>query len=284
MLHDKAESVLAFSRWMENERKSRLTVRQYCFFANLFMDFHKKKLEEVTSDDVENFKEYLVKERKYSKSSQYLCTKALRLLYKSFRITPPYNLTAPKRPRSVPKYLTEKETARLIRVASKNSKNHAIVSVLAYTGIRVGELCRLNLQDVDLDEKIMWIRHGKGDKDRIVILSDECAGTLTLYLKSRNRLNIDNDSIFISRKMSRYDPTSIQRLVKKLSVEAGISKTVTPHILRHTFATSIMRNGANLKFIQEILGHSTLATTQIYVHIDDSEMKSMYEKHKPTYR
>jgi|YelNatPaOPRAMG01_1025707.scaffolds.fasta_scaffold03449_14 integrase/recombinase XerD len=284
MLQDKEKSVIAFSRWMENERKSHLTVRQYCFFANLFMEFHKKNLVDVTPNDVENFKEYMVKERKYSKSSQYLCTKALRLLYKSFRIAPPYNLTAPKRPRSVPKYLTEKETARLIRASSKSPKNLAIVSVLAYTGIRVGELCRLNLQDVDLDEKVMWIRHGKGDKDRIVILSDECAVALASYFKSRNRLNIDNDSLFISRKMSRYDPTSIQRLVKKLSVEAGISKTVTPHILRHTFATSIMRNGANLKFIQEILGHSTLATTQIYVHIDDGEMKSMYEKHKPTYR
>ncbi|EQD27833.1 site-specific integrase/recombinase XerD related protein, partial [mine drainage metagenome] len=101
----------------------------------------------------------------------------------------------------------------------------------------------------------MLIKHGKGDKDRIVIISDECATALTTYLKSRNRINVEGDSLFISRKMSRYDPTSIQRLVKKLSAEAGIMKTVTPHILRHTFATSIMRNGANLKFIQEILGH-----------------------------
>ncbi|MCL4451981.1 MAG: tyrosine-type recombinase/integrase [Candidatus Thermoplasmatota archaeon] len=284
MLENKEEAVIAFSRWMENERKSHLTVRQYRFFANLFMEFHGKKLEEVTADDIENFKEYMVKERKYSKSSQYLCTKALRLLYRSFRINPPYNLTAPKRPRSVPKYLSEKETARLINAASKNSKNLAIVSVLAYTGIRVGELCRLNIEDVDLDERIMSIRHGKGDKDRIVIISEECSYALASYFKSRNRLNIDNDSLFISRKMCRYDPTSIQRLVKKLSIEAGISKNVTPHILRHTFATSVMRNGANLKFIQEILGHSTLATTQIYVHIDDGAMKSMYEKHKPTYR
>jgi len=86
MLLDNEDAVISFSRWMENERKSHLTVRQYSFFASLFMGFHKKKLEDVTAEDIEDFKEFLIKERKYSKSSQYLCTKALRLFFKSFRM------------------------------------------------------------------------------------------------------------------------------------------------------------------------------------------------------
>ncbi|MFG1460080.1 MAG: site-specific tyrosine recombinase/integron integrase [Thermoplasmataceae archaeon] len=278
------KTLISFKRWMSNERKSQLTVRQYSFFASLFIDFIKKEINEINEEDIERFKQFLVVEKKYSKSSQYLCIKALRLLYKSYHIQPPYNLTSPKRPRSVPKYLTEHETSRLLSFASRNPKTLAIISTLAYTGLRVSELCSLNIEDVDLEEKVMRVRHGKGDKDRIVIMSDECADSIEKYMKSRVLVRTDSEALFLSRKTSRYDPTSIQRLVKKIAKESGVIKNVTPHVLRHTFATSIMRNGANLRFIQEILGHSSISTTQIYVHLDDGAMRQMYQKHKPVYR
>ncbi len=278
------KTLISFKRWMSNERKSQLTVRQYSFFASLFIDFIKKEINEINEEDIERFKQFLVVEKKYSKSSQYLCIKALRLLYKSCHIQPPYNLTSPKRPRSVPKYLTEHETSRLLSFASRNPKTLAIISTLAYTGLRVSELCSLNIEDVDLEEKVMRVRHGKGDKDRIVIMSDECADSIEKYMKSRVLVRTDSEALFLSRKTSRYDPTSIQRLVKKIAKESGVIKNVTPHVLRHTFATSIMRNGANLRFIQEILGHSSISTTQIYVHLDDGAMRQMYQKHKPVYR
>ncbi len=273
-----------FIRWMENERKSRLTVRQYSFFTSIFLSFVDKELADITEEDIERFKEYLVKERNYSKSSQYLCIKAIRLLYRSMRLQPPFNLVSPTRPKSVPRYLTDKEAARMLEAARRNTKSLAIISVLAYTGIRVSELCSLNIEDIDLDEHIITVKHGKGDKDRIVIMDQECAEAIGKYLASRVLVRAATNALFLSRKTSRFDTSSIQRLVKRLAKEAGILKTVTPHTLRHTFATTLMRNGANLRFIQEILGHSNISTTQIYMHLDDAAMKEMYSRHKPVYR
>ncbi len=275
--------IKAFERWMINQRKSHLTVRQYSFFLDLFLEYIGKPVNEITPDDIELFKGYLVDKRKYSKNSQYLCMKALKLFYRSQRLQIPYNLTSPRRPQSVPKYLTEKEMARLLAETRSNTRNFAIISVLAYTGIRVGELCRLNLEDVDIDEDVVRVRHGKGDKDRIVIMTEECAASVRDYLRIRPVNSLENDALFISRKMSRIDPSTVQRMVKTVAVRAGITKTVTPHVLRHTFATSILRNGASIRFIQELLGHSSVATTQIYTHIDDNAMRELYEKHKPAY-
>lgn len=268
---------------MENERKSRLTVRQYTFFLDLFLKFLNKSGAEATSEDVERFKSYLVQDRSYSKNSQYLCMKAIKLYYKSRRLQVPYNLTSPRRPRSVPKYLTDRETAKLLLQARNNPRTFAIISVLAYTGIRVGELCALNLEDLDIEENVIRVRHGKGDKDRMVIMTADCASSLREYLRIRGRHTVETGALFISRKMCRFDPSTIQRIVKLAAKSAGITKAVTPHILRHTFATSILRNGANIRFIQELLGHSSISTTQIYMHIDDGALKEMYEKHKPAY-
>lgn len=102
-------------------------------------------------------------------------------------------------------------------------------------------------------------------------------------LNWRISVETPHDFLFISNKKSRYDPSTVERMVKRLSQEAGINKRVTPHVLRHTFATSVLRNGGDIRFIQQILGHSSVATTQIYTHLDDNALKDMYFKHRPRY-
>lgn len=272
-----------FRRWMTAERKSKYTVKQYSFFVRIFKEVCDKPLEDVNETDIEDFKEYLAITRAYSKSTQYTCVKAVQLFYRSNGLSPPRNLTTPRRGRKVPVYLTEEETHRLLDKASSNNRNDAIIHVLAYTGIRVSELCALNVVDLDFNEGTMFVRSGKGDKDRIVLMSDSCMTSLGTYLENRPDRKSNAGALFISRIGRRIDPSTVQRMVRLVAQEAGIDKHVTPHVLRHTFATTILRNGGDIRFIQKLLGHSSVATTEVYTHIDDGTLKKMYSKFKPSY-
>lgn len=251
--------------------------------AGDFLNFLEKPLDAIDEDDIDRFKSYLVSEKNYSKASQHLSINAVKLLLKANRIPIPTNLTAPRRQRKMPVYLSTREAASLLKTAGRDTRISAIINTLIYTGLRVGELCSLNTGDIDMDEQILYVKGGKGDKDRIVIVADECIDAVKDYMKLRKRIAAPTDALFVSNKKTRYDTSTIERMVRKAAVEAGISKKVTPHVLRHTFATSLMRNGGDIRFIQELLGHSSVATTQIYTHMDESTLKDMYRKHRPRF-
>lgn len=272
-----------FKRWLNGERKSRYTVTEYSMLARDFLRFTGKAPSEIGYDDIEGYKAYLALEKRYSKGSQYLCIKAVRSLFKCFGIDPPKNLTSPTRSKKVPVYLTEEETRRLLNYSYSNIRDLAIVSILVYTGIRVSELCSLNIADVDLESGTLKVISGKGDKDRITLMSNACISTLKEYMAIRQRARSDSRALFLTYRMNRIDPSAVQRMISSASREAGISKKVTPHVLRHTFATTILRNGGDIRFIQKLLGHSSIATTEIYTHIDENTLRKMYEKFKPTY-
>ncbi|MCL4480271.1 MAG: tyrosine-type recombinase/integrase, partial [Candidatus Thermoplasmatota archaeon] len=256
---------------------------EYTFLANVFMNFLRKPLRECTPQDVEDFKTFLASEKKYSKSSQYLAIKAIKHLFRSLEIQVPKNLVPPRRARKMPTYLTEREMADLLDSSKDDMRANLIISLLANTGIRVGELCKIRLTDVDLEERIVHIKSGKGDKDRIVVIPDTTAKALSDYLKQRILIDTDSPYLILSNRKKGYDPSTIERIVKNIAAKSGIQKHVTPHVLRHTFATAVLRNGGDIRFIQQILGHASLNTTEIYTHIDDSALKEMYEKHRPRY-
>ncbi|BAB59407.1 integrase / recombinase [Thermoplasma volcanium GSS1] len=272
-----------FVSYMVGERKSKYTIKEYKFLVSKFLAFVGKTPAEVTPMDIERYKTFLASKAHYSKASQYLAIKAIKLFYKSLDLRYPVNLTPPRRSMHMPVYLNEEEASRLLSASKKSVKYSAVISVLAYTGIRVGELCNLRIGDVDMQEGIIYVKSGKGDKDRIVVMPNECVSALKEYLNWRISVETPHDFLFISNKKSRYDPSTVERMVKRLSQEAGINKRVTPHVLRHTFATSVLRNGGDIRFIQQILGHSSVATTQIYTHLDDNALKDMYFKHRPRY-
>ena len=272
-----------FQSYLTGERKSRYTVRQYSYMAKGFLSFLNKPLAAVDEDDIDEYKNHLVSVKNYSKASQHLAINAVKLLLKSNRINPPMNLTAPRRSRKMPVYLSQREASALLEHSSVDHRINAIINTLIYTGIRVGELCALDLDDIDLDENIVRIRSGKGDKGRIVVIPDECKASLEKHLEYRRRLRPATKALFVSNKRSRYDTSSIERIVRELSRTAGIKKKVTPHVLRHTFATTVMRNGGDIRFIQELLGHASVATTQIYTHIDENTLKEMYNRHTPRF-
>lgn len=272
-----------YRSYLIGERKSRHTVKQYTHLARNFLVFLDKPVSSVTPDDVEKYKSYLVTTKKYSKSSQHLAVNAIRLLLKSNNIPVPLNLTPPRKSRKMPVYLSQKEASLLLKSSRDDSRKHAIVSTLMYSGVRVSELCSLDLDDVDLDENILLIRSGKGDKGRIVVVPDDCTKAIRSYLRLRSKMAPPTKSLFVSNKKSRYDTSTIERIIREVTQLAGIKKRVTPHVLRHTLATSIMRNGGDIRFIQEILGHASVATTQIYTHIDENTLKEMYEKYRPKF-
>ncbi|PYB67762.1 MULTISPECIES: site-specific tyrosine recombinase/integron integrase [unclassified Thermoplasma] len=280
---ESGEYLAKFVEYMTGERKSRYTIKEYRFLVGQFLEFMRKDPSEVTPMDIERYKNYLAVKLKYSKTSQYLAIKAVKLFYKSLDLKIPVNLTPPKRPMHIPVYLTEDEAKRLIDESKADRRMHAIVSVLAYTGIRVGELCNLRISDVDLQEAVINVRSGKGDKDRIVIMSEECVKALSEYLDERLSMESADDYLFISNKHVKYDTSTIERMIRRLGKQAGIQKNVTPHVLRHTFATSVLRNGGDIRFIQQILGHASVATTQIYTHLNDSALREMYTRHRPRY-
>ncbi len=165
-------------------------------------------------------------------------------------------------------------------------RDRAILETLFSTGLRISELCSLDRDDVDLEKGEFSVR-GKGGKVRVVFLSDDAKYYLKKYLEKRKDVD---PALFIAigknykKAFSKYDnlritPRSVQRLVKKYSIKAGIvGKRVTPHVLRHSFATNLLQNGADLRSVQALLGHSSISTTQIYTHITDSHLKEIHKK------
>ncbi|MEM3738704.1 MAG: tyrosine-type recombinase/integrase, partial [Thermoplasmata archaeon] len=221
-------------------------------------------------------------EKQYAKNSIYIAIKAIQAFLKSKGIKIE-EISAPKRSLQLPKYLNEEETHALIESAKEDLRDYAILRTLAYTGLRVGELCNLEIEDIDFAEGIIHVRSGKGDKDRIVVLEEGTAQALKNYLAVRYRMETKTTKVFISRKNHPISPLSVERLVKKYGKKAGILKKVTPHVLRHTLATTLLNHGADIRFIQTLLGHASVSTTQIYTHLDNENLKKMYQRTKPTY-
>lgn len=192
-------------------------------------------------------------------------------------------------------FLLAEEVARMFDAIDSNDTNglrdKAILELLFSGGMRVSELCNLNRDQVNLERREFTVR-GKGNKDRPIFISQSAADAIDEYLSSRsdnlkplflnNSRNVhknltDSDGIDASEQR-RLTPRSIQRIVSKYAQAAGITKHVTPHTLRHSFATDLLMNGADLRSVQSMLGHSNIATTQIYTHVTDPHLKEVHEK------
>jgi len=162
----------------------------------------------------------------------------------------------------------------------KSLRDKAILELLFSTGLRVSELCSLT-RDLNLNADSFPIR-GKGDKVRVVFISDDAKNALKKYLAKR--VDVD-DALFIrlNKEKSRagdlaLDKRSIERIVKQNAIKAGISKKVTPHVIRHSFATDLLSNGADLRSVQMLLGHANISTTQIYTHVTDTQLRDVHKK------
>ena len=267
--------ITAFRDYLEGAKKSKNTVEQYTRYAGQFLKFVRKDVKSITAGDIRRYKIYISTKKRYSKNSIYLALKAVTS-YLKFRGREDLarEIKAPKRPKQMPKYLTEDEVRRLLDAAKGNPRDYAILSLLAYSGLRVSELCNLRVEDVDLGERVVYVHSGKGDKDRIVVISEKAAEAIEAYLLQRED---ELDYLFSSRKSERISRVQVFRIVREYAEKAGIKKKVTPHVLRHTLATTMLKRGVDIRFIQQFLGHSSVATTQIYTHVDDETLRRVYD-------
>jgi len=152
------------------------------------------------------------------------------------------------------------------------------VSLMVATGIRVGELCRLTVDDVSPDGSSCRI-HGKGSRDRIVYMSDAMLrATLTRYVDERRRNGVSQGALFLNRLGTAINPQSIRSRLRRYSRQIGLSRRVTPHMLRHTAATLLIETGVDIRFVQRLLGHSSIATTEIYTHVSDEALRTTLER------
>jgi len=204
---------------------------------------------------------------------------------------PTLNLITPKIEKKLPYFLYLQEVNKLIETPSRNKlsgiRDRAILEILYGTGIRVSELTNININDIDFNEKIIKVL-GKGSKERILPLSNPVIKAIQEYVEKRHLFNkdksakiINENALFLNRFGGRLTARSIRRIIIKYIKIAGLNKKLSPHVLRHSFATHLLGGGADLRSVQELLGHKSLSTTQIYTHITKERLKEIYQKSHP---
>ena len=197
---------------------------------------------------------------------------------------------APKTPKRLPKMIKESEIEMLFNVCDQNTplglRNYCILEVLYGCGLRVSELCSLEIKDIDFNN-LSIVVHGKGSKDRVVIMFEDMAHDLRRYL-STFRLDLlylsndhENRHVFLNKNGTTLTPRGVRVILNKLIADCGETFKLSPHMLRHSFATALLNNGADLRSVQELLGHENLSTTQIYTHVSFESVRKSYELSHP---
>ncbi len=254
-----------FYLYLKGKRYSESTLNTYTFFVADFINFHSKiALEDLTNRHVEEFIEIVFLERNYSISSQRQFISALKLFvlfYPDTKIND-VQLERPRKSRKLPTVLSQEEILEIIKV-TRNLKHRAIIALIYSAGLRISELISLELKHIDIDRKQIFINSGKGRKDRYIVLANSFLPLLQNYF-----LTYQPKKYFVEGiNQKPYSASSIRKFLSKSSRLAGISKKVTPHTLRHSYATHLLENGIGLRHIQELLGHAKPETTMIYTHV-----------------
>lgn len=249
---------------------SKNTIKHYIRHNNAFYVYIHKSPALIDKKDVMKYLGYLLSDKHNSPSTVNLAKSAILFYLNEILHKEIIGIKSPKIPKKLPVVLTKDEVKLLIN-ASTYLKSKLLIKVLYSSGMRLSECLNLKLEDIELDKKMAWVRGGKGGKDRIVILSDNVINELKNYIKKKH---IEKGIIFrgINETMS---PRTAQKIIKSTAIRAGIKKRVTPHTLRHSFATHLLENGTDIRLIQDLLGHADLSTTQIYTHVSDDAKRKV---------
>ncbi len=193
-------------------------------------------------------------------------------------------LVPPKIPSKLPGQLSFDEINNLLKAINgtkeRDIRNRAMVELLYATGLRVSELVNLKIENVDMERGYLKVK-GKGNKERIVPIVQKSISSIKKYLEMRKKKVAENSDLFLSKLGKKISRIEFWRQLKNYAAKAGINKKITPHLLRHSFATHLLLGGADLRFVQEMLGHSSITTTQIYTHVDKEHLKELHKKFHP---
>jgi integrase/recombinase XerD len=266
------EKVSAFKSWMRSKRYSESTIGTYLDALKTFLRFFSHKdLAEITNTDLINFNNDHILKNKLSSSFQNQVVNGVKLFFSKIenKQLSPELIHRPKRAKVLPNVLSKEEVKAILN-AHNNIKHKAMLSLIYSCGLRCGELLRLKFEHVDSKRSLLIIKQAKGRKDRVVPLSDKIIQMLREY----HRANKPEIFLFEGQtKGEPYDQRSLQQVLKQALDKAGIRKPVSLHWLRHSYATHLLENGTDLRYIQEILGHSSSKTTEIYTHVSNKEIQ-----------
>jgi len=254
----------------------------------------KERLLAVGQEDIRNFLAHL-HQRNYSRSSTARKLATLRSFYK-FLVrrgylgsNPVAAIRTPKQERRLPKCLTYEQIQRLLDAPSETDllgvRDRAMLETIYSTGVRVSELVSLNINDVDFLGGMLHIK-GKGNKERLSPVGQAAMLAIKKYLRMRQeqaeaKQQFDDQALFVNKHGKRLSTRSVRRKLDKYLTEAGLDPSISPHTLRHSFATHLLNNGADLRSVQELLGHQSISTTQIYTHLTTTKLKESYDQAHP---
>lgn len=262
------DSKIRLLRYSESTRK---------IYHHMFREFlrftYPKNLHQITATDIYQYQHHIVVEKKCSSSYQNQSINAIKFYLEQVlgQDKQHYALERPKKETKLPEVLSTEEIGRILK-SVVNLKHKTLLTTLYSGGLRMGELLSLSIADIDPDHMRIWIRGGKGAKDRITVLSPHLLSLLRLYYKEyRPKIYL-----FEGPGGKPYAASSVRKVLQKAVTKAGIRKRVRPHVLRHSFATHLLEQGTNLRYIQTLLGHTSPKTTEIYTHVSSKKLEEIH--------
>lgn len=290
------EAFLAYLRTGRNLSPN--TLASYARDLSQFEDFLKRAdVPDLSEVDHKLLRSFLANQqaRGYSRSTVARRCACLRSFFHylaesgALQADPATTLAFPVKGRRLPRYLTEPEAEAMVEAPSRerelSRRDNAIIEVLYATGVRVGELCGLKLGDVDLEKGVIRVV-GKGDRERVVLAGEPAVDALAIYItdergKLAARSGYSGAVVFLGKRGSPIDQRQVRRIVQREAAALAAGDSVSPHTFRHTFATHLLAHGADLRSVQELLGHRNVATTQIYTHLTKAEIRKAYDRSHP---
>ncbi len=280
-----------FTDYLRFEKKySENTISSYKRDLSKVDKYIKKDFKTLSKNDIQAYIQYISKEENSSSVSRNIST--LKSFYKFLEINkycknnPIFTITNPKKRQKLPKVLSEEEVNKLLDInlnTDYDYRNKAMLELMYSSGLRVSELINLNVNDIDLMNSTVRI-FGKGSKERIVPLNNYASEALKnyiLYHRATLFKHGENNYLFLNNHGNKMTRQGFFKILKKIALENNIKTDFSPHTLRHSFATHLLKYGADLRSIQELLGHSDISTTQIYTHITSERLQKNYEEFHP---
>lgn len=276
--------------YLKYERKlSKNTILSYENDLNNYYKYIKNNILNVSHNDLENYINSIsnLNPRSIAHSITVINSfYSFLVLNEDIKENPAENIKIPKLPKKLPEYLTIDEINKLLDVELNDAysyRNKAMLETLYATGLRISELINLRFSNIDLNNNLIRVM-GKGSKERIVPINDSATKYLNIYINNYRSdiLGLKQcDYLFVSNYKKPITRQGFFKIIKKECKRSGINKNISPHILRHSFATHLLANGADLRVIQELLGHSNIVTTEIYTHVVDNKIKKDYDETHP---
>ncbi len=286
---DNKEYILDFEDFLRIEKNySENTIESYIRDIRFFLEYENKPLVDISSKDIDEYVLHVLPD--YNQSSVNRIIASIKSFYKYLSVYKGFVNVAEdteslKRKKALPKYLSIEEVDQLLDIKLETPfdyRNKAMLETLYATGLRASELINLDLMNVDIVNMVINV-YGKGSKERIVPLSKIAVNYLDMYINIyRNLLFVKNqeptEALFLNNHGKRLTRQGLYKMIEKIALEQGIDKEITPHVLRHSFATHMIECGADIRSVQELLGHENVVTTEIYTHLANNFIKENYDE------